>query len=170
MQTVDLHNAVFLDDLLDTERLTERVLWTDEIVQIFPKQNQTDEIMQWLQNIRHATCWRKDEIPERFHYRASPRIAPIVCSTEAGWQMTSHKRYEDKLKSADINQRRGGHGYDNRLESMRAMFIAHGSAFKKGYVAEPFANIEVYNLMCKILGLVPAKNDGDLNRVKNLLR
>ena len=53
---------------------------------------------------------------------------------------------------------------------MMATFIAHGAAFKKGYVAEPFENVEVYNLMCKILGLKPAKNDGDLERVKGMLR
>lgn len=30
----------------------------------------------------------------------------------------------------------------------QATFIAHGPAFRKGYVSEPFANIELYNLMC----------------------
>ncbi len=64
----------------------------------------------------------------------------------------------------------GGHGYDNFLPSMRATFIAHGAAFKKGFVAEPFENVQIYNLMCKILGLTPAKNDGDFEKVKNLLR
>jgi predicted AlkP superfamily pyrophosphatase or phosphodiesterase len=170
MQTIDLHNAVFLDDYFDTESLTDRVLWTDEIVQVFPKQNKTEEIMSKIKNVRHATCWRKNEIPERFHYRASPRIAPVVCSTEEGWMLTTHKRYEDRLKSTDINQMRGGHGYDNQLESMRATFIAHGAAFKKGYVAEPFENVEVYNLMCRILGLTPAKNDGNFEKIKDLLR
>ena len=51
-----------------------------------------------------------------------------------------------------------------------AIFIAHGPAFKRGYVAEPFQNIEVYNVMCKILGLTPAKNDGNLENVKEMLR
>ena len=58
-----------------------------------------------------------------------------------------------------------GHGHDNRYQEMQATFIAHGPAFKKGFVAEPFENIEVYNLMCKILNLKAAKNDGDLGRV-----
>ena len=30
----------------------------------------------------------------------------------------------------------------------QAIFIAHGPAFRKGYVSGPFANIEPYNLMC----------------------
>jgi predicted AlkP superfamily pyrophosphatase or phosphodiesterase len=56
---------------------------------------------------------------------------------------------------------RGGHGYDNELPSMRAIFIAHGSAFNKGVVIEPFENVQVYNVMTRILGLRPAPNDGN---------
>jgi predicted AlkP superfamily pyrophosphatase or phosphodiesterase len=126
--------------------------------------------MSKIKNIRHAACWRKNEIPERFHYNDSPRIAPVVCLTEQGWQLTNRKRYEDRIKSTDINQLHGSHGYDNQLESMRATFIAHGAAFKKGYVVESFENIEVYNLMCRILGLTPARNDGNFERVKHLLK
>ena len=32
--------------------------------------------------------------------------------------------------------------------SLQAIFIGHGPAFRKGYVSEPFANVELYNLMC----------------------
>ena len=84
--------------------------------------------------------------------------------------MTSRERYETQKKSDDFDKTRGAHGYDNRVQSMQATFIAHGQAFKSGFVAEPFENVEIYNLMCKILGLTPAKNDGDLARVKHLLR
>ena len=49
---------------------------------------------------------------------------------------------------------------------MQATFIGHGAAFKRGYVAEPFPNIDVYELMGRILRLKPAKNEGDLYRVK----
>ena len=74
------------------------------------------------------------------------------------------------MRSDDFDQPRGSHGYDNKYESMRATFIAHGPAFKKRYVAEPFENIHVYELMCKILGLRPAKNDGNLDAVKSMLK
>jgi predicted AlkP superfamily pyrophosphatase or phosphodiesterase len=73
-------------------------------------------------------------------------------------------------KSEGFEETRGSHGYDNKYESMRATFIARGPAFRQGYLAEPFENIHVYELMCKILGLKPAKNDGDLRRVQGMLR
>jgi predicted AlkP superfamily pyrophosphatase or phosphodiesterase len=169
MAAVDLHNAVFLDNLFSLD-LTERILWTNEFVQIFPKAGRTDEILQKLKNIEHAQCWKKQDIPARFNYRDSPRIAPVICLAEEGWILTSGKRFEDLKKREDINQIHGGHGYDNALESMRATFIAYGKAFKKGKSVEPFENIQVYNLMCKILGLKPAPNDGDFRLAKEILK
>lgn len=172
MAARDQRNAIVMDDYFDTkdQELTERILTTGEIWQIFPKPGKEDLILDKLKPIKHATCWRKADIPERLHYNRGRRIAPIVCSSEEGWAMTSRDRFELTKKSEDFDKPRGAHGYDNKYESMRATFIAHGSAFKRGYVAEPFENIHVYELMCKILGLRPAKNDGDLNRVHGMLR
>lgn len=169
MAPVDQRNAVVMDVYYDAETV-ERILWTGEIVQIFPKPGFEDVIARNLKAIHHATCWKKNEIPERLHYRDSPRIAPIVCSADEGWFMTSRERYENQKKRADFNQTRGAHGYDNRYQSMQAIFIAHGRAFRKGKIVEPFENIHVYELMCKILGLKPANNDGSLKRVRGMLR
>lgn len=170
MATIDQRNAVFLDDVFDTKQ-TERILWTGEIVQIFPKAGAQKEIVDSLQSkVKHARCWEKANIPARFNYTDSPRIAPIICSAEEGWILTNHSRYEDLKKKEDFGRPHGAHGYDNQLESMRATFIARGRAFRKGKTVEPFENVEIYNLMCKILGLTPAKNDGNFENVKTLLR
>jgi hypothetical protein len=53
---------------------------------------------------------------------------------------------------------------------MRALFVAHGKAFKKDKIVEPFENVEVYNLVAKILKLKPAQNDGNIKKVRHLLR
>jgi predicted AlkP superfamily pyrophosphatase or phosphodiesterase len=172
MAARDQRNAVVMDDYFDTtdKKLADPIITTGEIWQIFAKPGKEGVIMDRVKNIKHATCWRKADIPARLHYSTGRRIAPIICSSNEGWSMTSRERYETQKKSDDFDQTRGAHGYDNRVQSMQATFIAHGEAFKKGFVAEPFENIEIYNLMCEILGLTPAKNDGDISRVKNLLR
>lgn len=163
--------VTFLDDVIDIEKMTERILWTNEIVQIFPKPGATDEIMRRVKPLPHTTCWRKGEIPARLHYNDGPRVAPIICVSDLGWITTTHKRWDDWYADLDDTKRpRGAHGYDNRYQEMQATFIAHGPAFRRGFVAEPFANVEVYNVMCKILGLTPAKNDGDIRRVQSMLR
>jgi predicted AlkP superfamily pyrophosphatase or phosphodiesterase len=170
MAAYSARNVTFLDDYFNFDD-TERILWTSEIVQIFPKPDKLDAIHSKIKDLKHVTCWKKGEIPARLHYNDGPRIAPIICSSEIGWQTSSHKRYEDWIKDLDDPDRpRGAHGYDNKYQEMHATFIAHGPAFKKGFLSEPFENIEVYNVMCKILGLKPASNDGDLDRVKALLR
>ena len=170
MAKVDVRKTTFLDDHFDFDD-AERILWTREIVQIFPKPGKEDGIFEKIKDLPHVTCWKKKDIPDRLNYKQGKRVAPIICSTEEGWVTTNHKRYEDWLDDIeDVSQPRGAHGYDNTLESMRATFIAHGPAFKKGYVAEPFLNVDVYNVMCTILGLTPAPNDGDLKRVNGMLR
>jgi predicted AlkP superfamily pyrophosphatase or phosphodiesterase len=169
MATVDWRNATILDDYFDLT-LAEPILYTHEIIQIFPKENNEDLIFDKLKTIKHATCWKKADIPARFHYNEGNRIAPIVCSTQEGWILTNREKYETLQKEQEFDRPRGGHGYDNQLESMRATFIAHGGKFKKNYVAEPFENVNVYNLMCKILGLKPAANDANRDLASELLR
>lgn len=163
--------ATFLDDHIDLDIDTDRILWTNEIQQIFPKEGKLDYVFNKLKGLDHVTCWKKDDVPGRLHYSDGKRVAPIVCSSEIGWITTNHKRWNDWYKDLDDTARpRGAHGYDNRYQEMQATFIAHGPAFKRGYVAEPFENVEVYNIMCKILKLKPVRNDGDLDRVKDILR
>lgn len=172
MAAVDQRNAVVMDDYFDTtdKSLADPIITTGEIWQIFPKPGKEDEIIGKLKPIKNAICWRKSEIPVRLNYSKGKRIAPIVCSSDLGWFMTSRERYDTQKKSDDFDKTRGAHGYDNRYQEMQATFIAHGAAFKKGFLAEPFENVEVYNIMCKILGLKAAKNDGDLVRVRGMLR
>jgi ectonucleotide pyrophosphatase/phosphodiesterase family member 5 len=64
----------------------------------------------------------------------------------------------------------GAHGYDNQNTDMHAIFYATGPAFKKGMISEPINNVDLYPLVCKILNLVPAKNDGSLQNVLPILQ
>lgn len=170
MAPVYLKQTTFLDDHFDFS-LTERILWTNEIVQIFPKPGKTDDIYSKIGDLKHVTCWKKADIPERLNYKQGKRVAPIVCSSEEGWVTTSRKRFEDWTKDLDdLDRPRGAHGYDNKYQSMQALFIARGSAFKQRFSAEPFENVQVYNLMCKILGLNPAPNDGRIENVRSMLK
>jgi predicted AlkP superfamily pyrophosphatase or phosphodiesterase len=171
MATVDLNNAILLDEIFDTE-LAERIFWTQEIVSIFPRSGKEEEIYSALKARLppQAKVYRKSETPERFHYRNHQRIAPLVVLPEEGWVLTSRQRFAAMKEKGDLRKVKGGHGYDNGLESMRAIFIAHGKAFKQGKVVEPFENIHIYNIMTQSLGLRPAKNDGSFAVARYVLR
>jgi hypothetical protein len=63
----------------------------------------------------------------------------------------------------------GDHGYLNNETSMFPIFIGHGPAFKKDFKIEPFNNVDIYPLMCFILGIQPAINNGSLEKVIDML-
>jgi hypothetical protein len=63
----------------------------------------------------------------------------------------------------------GEHGYNNSLADMHPIFIAHGPVFKRGYLSEPFNNVDIYSLMCHILDVKPAPHDGSFDNIKHIL-
>jgi ectonucleotide pyrophosphatase/phosphodiesterase family protein 5 len=105
-------------------------------------------------------------MPARLHYQKHRRIAPIIGIADEGWKISRHGM-RNALEGFYTS---GEHGYDNQLAAMRAIFIAHGPAFKSRLVVEPFQNIHIYNLICRILGLRPAPNDGNIDSVRVMLK
>lgn len=171
MLRVDPRNVVVLDDCFDLKQ-AQQVAWNGQMVHIFPKPGTEEAIYASLKaRALHVAVYRKKEIPARFHYGTSNRIGEIVVMAEEGWSLSSRDRFRPVQPAADGSVKsKGAHGFDNQLESMRALFVAHGPAFKRGQVVEPFANVDVYNVMAKILKLKPAPNDGNKATVKALLR
>ena len=174
MARVDPRNVVVLDDYYDANQAQQigwNIAWNSSMVHIFPKPGMEDTIYASLKKAPHVTVYRKKEIPARFHYGTSNRIGEIVVMAEEGWSINSRDRVRPPQLLPDGSVKyRGAHGFDNQLESMRALFVAHGPAFKRAAVVEPFANVDVYNVMAKILKLKPAPNDGNKATVKALLR
>lgn len=110
-------------------------------------------------------CWRKQELPGRWHYGLHPRVPAIVCQMHEGWDAVPGSFLER------IPQRtRGSHGYDPALPSMRAIFIAHGPAFHGGLRLPGFDNVDVYPLLADLLGVAPAEHDGDAQTLRAALR
>ena len=64
----------------------------------------------------------------------------------------------------------GAHGYDNAVDSMQGLFVAAGPAVKRGLQVPRMRSIDIYELMCAILGLTPKPNDGDRAAARGLLR
>jgi len=170
MAAVPNENAVIVDEMFDTS-LARQILWVDEFTQIWPKEGNEEAIYSSLKSKLppQIHLYRKSEIPERYHYRGNRRIAPIILSPDPGWLATTRERYERMKAREGFPSVTGSHGYDNMSVEMRALFVARGASFKRRFVAEPFSNVEVYNVMCRILGLTPAPNDGDLDHVKMML-
>jgi predicted AlkP superfamily pyrophosphatase or phosphodiesterase len=102
----------------------------------------------------HMQCWRKGDIPERFHYGANPRVPPYFCLAETGWLT---------VKTAPTHEGdRGNHGYDNMAPEMAALFIANGPGITPAGRLPSFDNVDVAPLIRDLLGLPAGKDlDGD---------
>lgn len=106
----------------------------------------------------HYECWRKGELPPRWHYGTHARVAPIVCQMDVGFTAVTPRM----LDAYRPGTTRGSHGYDPADPSMRALFIAQGPAFRQGVEIAPFDNVDVYPLLAKLVGIEPKVNDGDI--------
>ncbi|MEP6939738.1 MAG: ectonucleotide pyrophosphatase/phosphodiesterase [Rudaea sp.] len=113
----------------------------------------------------HFGCWRKGELPARLHYGSNPRIPAIVCIADDGWIIETQAR----MDRPNRHVMGGEHGYDNADPNMRALFIAHGPAFRHGLVVPEFDNVNVYALLARVLGITPAPNDGDIKVTQGML-
>lgn len=165
MAPVTRERVIYLDDYLDLDKVN--VVDWNPVLAVRPREMNEEKIYQKLAGAhRHLQVYRKNEIPERWHYRQHRRIAPIIGVADDGWTITRH----GLRNTAERAYTTGEHGYDNQLAVMRGIFIANGPVLKSGLVVAPFQNIHLYHLICAILKLQPARNDGDLDSVRVMLR
>lgn len=157
MAAVPPGQAVAVEDMVPVEDAV--VVSIGQSVGIAPRAGHVEAAeKRLLGRHNHYQCWRKSELPARWHYGRNARVPPIVCQMDEGW---------DAIPAASVAKRalagtRGSHGYDPALASMRATFIARGPAFRKGVVIAPFDNVDVYPLMARLLDIPARENDGEI--------
>ena len=122
-------------------------------MEIRPNEGKLESVYQALQNIDNTQVFKKEDIPDKFNYKNNNRIEPILLLADEHWSIMTPGRTPIA----------GSHGYDPDYQSMNGIFIAHGPAFKSGFSGPEIHNIHLYEMMCKILGVVPANNDGSLD-------
>ncbi|KJA21220.1 hypothetical protein HYPSUDRAFT_141108 [Hypholoma sublateritium FD-334 SS-4] len=131
------------------------------------------------ENPERFAVYTHETMPERYHFANHDRIAPIYVVPKIGYVLTTNPDGDDPMS-------KGNHGYDNEERSMQAMFVAHGpfstdvkaqhqnralssrattgwhSTADDTYVMETFQNVEIYNLVMKLLGIshYAANNNG----------
>jgi hypothetical protein len=115
--------------------------------------------------------FRAEDLPPHLHVGRNDRIAPVWVLPDEGWHFVMRSTYERLLRNYKAQgYLRGDHGYDPALPNMHGILIAYGPAFRRGARHGSVENVHIYNLLCAVMGLKPAKNDGDDRLVKAFLK
>ncbi|XP_045120435.1 venom phosphodiesterase-like isoform X2 [Portunus trituberculatus] len=104
--------------------------------------------------------YERELLPIRWHMGAQERVEGVVVEVDPGYTVGG-----DSTFKAD----EGEHGYDEHFPSMNALFLGFGPDLAKNKEVEAFQNIELYNLMCHLLGVTPAPNNGTWGALHHLL-
>jgi len=123
-------------------------------------QEECDRIFNDLTKVPELTLYKKDNLPERFHFYNEDKTGDLLIMTDPPYFITSSGRISFK----------GGHGYDPALEDMGGIFYTIGPAFKDGKKIKPFENIHIYPMITHILGLETPEIDGNIKVLKSILK
>uniref|UniRef100_A0AB33JNT9 Ectonucleotide pyrophosphatase/phosphodiesterase n=1 Tax=Prevotella sp. GTC17262 TaxID=3236797 RepID=A0AB33JNT9_9BACT len=115
---------------------------------IYAREGCADSIYQALRHIDYARVWKRSDVPAYLHYGTNPRIGDIVVCPDAGYLAQ-----DSPVKGG------GTHGFDPTVQDMHALFRAVGPDFPHTTLPH-FCNVDVYPLLCKLLDIIPAPNDG----------
>jgi predicted AlkP superfamily pyrophosphatase or phosphodiesterase len=167
MAALSTDRTIALDDYLDLSTV-DVVDWAP-VLGLAPKDGDVERVYAALKDKHPALAvYRSHEIPPEYGLANHPRIPPVFGVAQEGWNITSRRNIrrwvEDRLSPG------GTHGYDNTAKSMQGLFIAAGPRIRAGMRVKPIENIHLYELMCAVLGLQPAKNDGDPAATRDMLR
>ena len=98
--------------------------------------------------LKHGLAYLRAEVPERFHYRADPRIGDVVVVMDEPWTLVV-----PGVQDRERAPRWGTHGWPPELASMRAVFVIAGPGVRAGATIDDVSTIDVYPLMSELLGL-----------------
>uniref|UniRef100_A0A8B9G863 Ectonucleotide pyrophosphatase/phosphodiesterase 7 n=1 Tax=Amazona collaria TaxID=241587 RepID=A0A8B9G863_9PSIT len=133
---------------------------------LVPKEGKLEHVYSVLKNAHpNLHVYKKAEFPRRFHYANHSRITPLLLYSDPGWGF-GHSHPPSPFQRYKVQFNKGEHGFDNEAMNMKTIFRAVGPAFKQGLVVEPFESVNVYALLCQLLGIIPEPHDGSLEPTK----
>lgn len=162
MSQLSPDRVIYLEDYIDLDAV-ETVDSTPNLG-MYPKTLTADEIYARMRGRHpHLQVYRPGEFPERLRFGTHPRVPPVYLSADEGWTIMARRGTGRSFSF-------GTHGYDNQALSMQGLFIAAGPSLKRGLVIDRYRSVDVYELLCRLVGIEPRPNDGDPAAARRLLR
>ncbi|XP_050981069.1 ectonucleotide pyrophosphatase/phosphodiesterase family member 7-like [Labeo rohita] len=128
---------------------------------LLPKEGMLDKVYQALKGGHpNLHVYKKEDMPARLHYSNHPRLLPLILYADKGYVINGFYVFQNY---------KGQHGFDNEEMDMKPFFRAVGPDFHKNLLVGPFETVNVYSLMCHLLGIKPEINDGSLDNTRHML-
>ncbi len=129
-------------------------------------ENETDvdDAYNKLVKDERLTVYKKDNLPEKYHYSIPSRTGDLVIIPKPPYVISSRSTIPAPGSSS--------HGWDpEETPEMGAIFYADGPNIKSGLEIEPFENIHVYPFIVDILGLEydPQSIDGNAEVLEKVI-
>jgi predicted AlkP superfamily pyrophosphatase or phosphodiesterase len=169
MTAISLQHTIALDDVVPLDSV--QIDADGTVMGLRPLKGDVAALFDVFKKVPHLRVLRAEDLPPRLHLPAGPRVSPLWLLPDEGWHIGTRAAIERlRVRFHEKGYLAGDHGYDPALPSMRGIFFAHGPAFRTATELPELENIHLYNLMCAVLKLTPAKNDGDDRLVRTALR
>ena len=161
MATISEERSILLNQYLKKEWV-KYALGGNPIYNIQAEDGYYDSIYLALEDVAGLKIFKNPELPAHLNYGTNENCLDFTIVADSSFSIMK------KAPRRDYGM--GTHGYDISNKDMNAIFYAYGPAFKNGYQQAMFSNTSVYPLMCEVLGIIPAPNDGNLDEVKSMLK
>ena len=174
MMEVKQENLILLEDL--TEGIEGRVVNNGALAHLHlenPKEK--EKVIQVLLSRNPNISIDDLSTTENYSDLAAfpQRKGDLLILPKEGYYLTDVKgkvRYQSNAARFQT-QVFGEHGFTPRYKDMRGIFYAKGPMIKVGLEIEPFQNIHIYPLLCRILNLpLPANLDGKAAVLEPILK
>jgi predicted AlkP superfamily pyrophosphatase or phosphodiesterase len=162
----DPERVILLDDFAD---LREGELFEfGAFVQVYPEAGRAEMLFEQLEGAHPNLAVYRQPYPEHLHLHGNPRVAPIIAVPDAGWEAVPRLAAETNWGGRGLIP--GNHGQDPKHPDMHGIFYAMGPDIAGNPDLGAVEQVDLYNLMCRLLGIEPATNDGVWERVEGALR
>lgn len=155
--------VIMIDDLLDLDDV--EIIDKSPVLAIAPKSGPPTEA--WIERSvaalnqsPHLEAYRKENLPKRLDHGQHPRVAPVLGIADEGWRFAIRSQEARKPQVGSAGQ----HGYDPSVDSMGALLILAGPRIRTTTLG-PVDNVDIYSLVCDLLEITPAPNDGSLENL-----
>ena len=152
MSSTSADRLVYMDDIIDMSNITHIDGWPN--AGLWVSNENIESYFQTLSNhadSKHYEIYKTSDMPSRLHFSKSSNIAPLWVFPNDGWALVTHS--EMTAYEPGVYKPAGLHGYDNIVDNMQSVFFAFGRGWAKGLEVEPFENVEIADVILRLMGL-----------------